>query len=72
MTKQDFFVVAKIVACYEQAFYRATDADKAEKAYDKAFDTTDVLLKQQNENFDSEKFWKAVEAYQDNLIDAGY
>lgn len=72
MTKKDFEIVAKIVALYEQAFYRATDAEKGEKAYNHAFETTDELLKEQNENFDSDMFWGAVNDYQDELLDKGY
>jgi len=72
MTKKDFFVIAKIIACYEQAFYRATDAEKGEKAYNHAFETADKLLQEQNENYDSDKFWSVVEQYQDNLIDTGF
>lgn len=72
MTKKDFEIVAKIVALYEQAYYRATDAEKGEKAYNLAFETTDELLKGQNEDFDSDKFWGAVNDYQDELLDKGY
>lgn len=72
MTRKDFEIVAKIVALYEQAFYRANDAENGEKAYNHAFETVDELLKEQNENFDSDKFWGAVNDYQDELIDKGY
>ena len=72
MTRKDFEIIAKIVALYEQAYLRANDAEKDEKAYSHAYETVDELLKEQNENFDSDRFWGAVNAYQDELIDKGY
>lgn len=72
MTKKDFEIIAEIVALYEQAFYRANDAEKGEKAYNHAFETVDELLRKQNENFDSDMFWEAVNDYQDELLDKGY
>lgn len=72
MTKKDFEVVAKIVALYEQAYLRVNDANRGEKAYDNAIDGVETALKATNDNFDLDKFWDAVNAYQDELIDKGY
>lgn len=72
MTKKDFEAVAKIVALYEQAYLRVNDAEKGEKAYNNAIDGVEATLKATNEDFDPDKFWGAVNAYQDKLIDKGF
>lgn len=72
MTRKDFETVAKIVALYEQAYLRVNDAEKGEKAYNNAIDGVEATLKATNDNFDLDKFWDAVNAYQDELIDKGY
>lgn len=72
MTRKDFEIVAKIVALYEQAYLRVNDANRGEKAYNNAIDGVETALKATSDNFDPDKFWDAVNAYQDELIDKGY
>ena len=74
MTKKDFEVVAKIVAtlsfsikdsCYIVGDSQAYDALLIEELHD----SVDNLLKQQNKNYDSGKFWDYVYNYRQRIID---
>ena len=74
MTKKDFEVVAKIVAtlsfsmkdaCYIVGDSQAYDALLIEELHD----SVDNLLKQQNKNYDSSKFWDYVYNYRQRIID---
>ena len=74
MTKKDFEVVAKIVAtlsfsikdsCYIIGNGEAYDALLLEELHD----TVNKRLKQQNKNYDSDKFWSYVYDYRQRIID---
>lgn len=74
MTKKDFEVVAKIVAtlsfsikdsCYTVGNGEAYDASLLEELQD----SVDNLLKYQNKNYDSDKFWDYVYNYRQRIID---
>ena len=74
MTKKDFEVVAKIVAtlsfsikdsCYTVGNGEAYDASLLEELQD----SVDNLLKQQNKNYDSDKFWNYVYNYRQRIIE---
>ena len=74
MTKKDFEVVAKIVAtlsfsikdsCYTVGNGEAYDASLLEELQD----SVDSLLKYQNKNYDSDKFWDYVYNYRQRIID---
>ena len=74
MTKEDFEVVAKIVAtlsfsikdsCYTVGNGEAYDASLLEELQD----SVDSLLKYQNKNYDSDKFWDYVYNYRQRIID---
>lgn len=74
MTKKDFEVIAKIVAtlsfsikdsCYSVGDSKAYDALLLEELQY----SIDNLLKQQNKNYDSDKFWKYVYNYRQRIID---
>ena len=74
MTKKDLEVVAKIVAtlsfsikdsCYTVGNGEAYDASLLEELQD----SVDSLLKYQNKNYDSDKFWDYVYNYRQRIID---
>ena len=74
MTKKDFEVVAKIVAtlsfsikdsCYTVGNGEAYDASLLKELQD----SVDNLLKQQNKNYDSDKFWSYVYNYRQRIIE---
>lgn len=74
MTKKDFEVVAKIVAtlsfsikdsCYTVGNGEAYDASLLKELQD----SVDSLLKYQNKNYDSDKFWEYVYNYRQRIID---
>ena len=74
MTKKDFEVVAKIVAtlsfsikdaCYIVGDSQAYDALLIEELHE----SVDNLLKYQNKNYDSGKFWDYVYNYRQRIID---
>ena len=74
MTKKDFEVVAKIVAtlsfsikdsCYTVGNGEAYDASLLEELQD----SVDSLLKYQNKNYDSDKFWDYVYNYRQRIIE---
>ena len=74
MTKKDFEVIAKIIAilsfslkdsCYIIGDSEAYDALLLEELHD----TVNKRLKQQNKNYDSDKFWSYVYDYRQRIID---
>ena len=74
MTKKDFEVVAKIVAtlsfsikdsCYTVGNGEAYDASLLEELQD----SVDNLLKYQNKNYDSDKFWDYVYNHRQRIIE---
>ena len=74
MIKKDVEVVAKIVAtlsfsikdsCYTVGNGESYDASLLEELQD----SVDNLLKQQNKNYDSDKFWDYVYNYRQRIIE---
>ena len=74
MTKKDFEVVAKIVAtlsfsikdsCYIIGDSTTYDALLLEELHD----SVNSMLKQQNKNYDADKFWSYVYNYRQRIIE---
>ena len=74
MTKKDFEVVAKIVATLSFSIKDSCYIIGDGEAYDASLlkelqDSVDSLLKYQNKNYDSDKFWDYVYNYRQRIID---